>query len=681
MGIDSSLCTLEKLANRQDAAWCFNVPIYQRLYVWGDDQIKTLLTDVANAFDRNDTEFFLGGTLLVEKTTDEDRDEGVRRFDLIDGQQRFTTLWMLSTVPVWSGVMSDFSQVVLKDRTIARLHFSIREEVNDFLASMLPGGKATNTDAIDTRNMREAQQLMASFAQTYKRADGKPVDDAYLKALAGFVYRNVSLVLTQVPEGMDLNKLFEVINNRGIQLQHHEILKARLLHNIPPESRFRYAALWNACADMSGFVERNLCLETRLEAHRLGDLYNRGQLLHAGAVHGLLGRKADVQADEDKRLTLHDIIHTSHAEASTAWSTAPEDDGEAPWARSIIGFPLFLLHVLRIWLKEQGQGDLPRVLDRHLLALFEAFFLTPAEPAQRAAKAQGFIDLLWRMRVLWDEYVIKWVDQGDDEVHQVCHTSISASEDKRYINRSRDNTLHQGLSLLQSMLYHSQEITTHYWLTPFLYYIHKHAHTVRGGGGEVERYYGFLCHLDNQMLGDSAGTSLASRSRSFMDDPWRRASALQFEAVLAQPHGVRFSHYWFYKLDFVLWYEYQRKSEKARDLELWSNFRFTAKNSVEHISPQNPQATDTNTVSKDWLDRFGNLALVSRSINSEYGNMPYSEKRQRFLNKRAYEKRPDSLKMDMIYMNEMWGNVAADRHETAMLAALQGHYRRDFKIG
>lgn len=111
---------------------------------------------------------------------------------------------------------------------------------------------------------------MASFAQTYKRADGGPVDDEYLKALASFVYRNVSLVLTQVPEGMDLNKLFEVINNRGIQLQHHEILKARLLQDIPAESRFRFAALWNACADMSGFVERNLCLETQLEAHRLG---------------------------------------------------------------------------------------------------------------------------------------------------------------------------------------------------------------------------------------------------------------------------------------------------------------------------------------------------------------------------------------------------------------------------
>lgn len=676
MGIDSSLFTLEQLTNREDAKWCFNVPIYQRLYVWGDDQIKTLLTDMANAFDRRDAQFFLGGTLLVEKTTDKDRDQGVRRFDLIDGQQRFTTLWMLSTVPVWREVMGDFSRVLLKGGTIPRLHFSIREEVNDFLASMMLGGKSTDSEAIDTRSMRQAQQLMASFAQTYKRADGRPVDDEYLKALAGFVYRNVSLVLTQVPEGMDLNKLFEVINNRGIQLQHHEILKARLLHDIPAENRSRYAALWNACADMSGFVERNLCLETQLEAHKLGDLYNKGQLLHAGAVGGLLARKADgMHTGDDDRLTLEDIVGASISDTNTVLATITEDDGEAPWARSIIGFPLFLLHVLRIWLKEQGSQDLPRVLDRQLLELFETYLLVPAEPAQRGERAQGFIDLVWRMRVLWDEYVIKWVDQGDEEIHQICHTSISASEDKRYINRSRDNTLHQGLSLLQSMLYHSQEITTHYWLTPFLYFIYKHAHTVRGGGGEVEHYYGFLCHLDNQLLGEVTDASLVVRSRKFMDDPWRIASALQFETALAEDDGVRFAHYWFYKLDFVLWVEQQR------DRELWGNFRFTAKNSVEHVSPQNPQATDTNTVSKDWLDRFGNLALVSRGINSEYGNLPFNEKRQRFLNKRAYEQRPDSLKMDLIYSSEKWGEDEADAHQSAMLAEMRRHYQRVFNSG
>ncbi|NOM41578.1 DUF262 domain-containing protein, partial [Klebsiella pneumoniae] len=114
---------------------------------------------------------------LVEKTSEQDRLKGLRRFDLIDGQQRFTTLWMLSTVAIWNQVMGDFSRVVLKDSVIPRLHFSIREQVNTFLASMMPGKSGASPEIPDTQSMREAQQLMASFKQTYKRADGKPVDD------------------------------------------------------------------------------------------------------------------------------------------------------------------------------------------------------------------------------------------------------------------------------------------------------------------------------------------------------------------------------------------------------------------------------------------------------------------------------------------------------------------------
>ncbi len=50
----------------------------------------TLLNDLVNAYERGEEIFFLGGTLLVEQ----DR-KHVRHFDLIDGQQRFTTLWLL----------------------------------------------------------------------------------------------------------------------------------------------------------------------------------------------------------------------------------------------------------------------------------------------------------------------------------------------------------------------------------------------------------------------------------------------------------------------------------------------------------------------------------------------------------------------------------------------------------
>jgi len=66
---------------------------------------------------------------------------------------------------------------------------------------------------------------------------------------------------------------------------------------------------------------------------------------------------------------------------------------------------------------------------------------------------------------------------------------------------------------------------------------------------------------------------------------------------------------------------------------------------------------------------FGNLALVSRSINSEYGNMPFNEKRERFHNRN--KDRVDSLKMALIYGHETWNESLAKQHQDAMIALIK----------
>src|SRR5699024_7298694 len=108
-----------------------------------------------------------------------------------------------------------------------------------------------------------------------------------------------------------------------------------------------------------------------------------------------------------------------------------------------------------------------------------------------------------------------------------------------------------------------------------------------GADGGTQRAYQYLCHLDNHLLGDVDGEPLIKRTRRFLEEPWRKVPCAGFERDLAigVQSGLRTAHYWFYKLDFVLWYE------RARDHEHWQNFRFTAKNSVEHISPQRPRQT------------------------------------------------------------------------------------------
>jgi len=636
--------------------WHFNIPIYQRLYVWGEDQVLTLLNDLVNAYERGEDLFFLGGTLLVEQ-------DGVtgRHFDLIDGQQRFTTLWMLCHA--WQEALKPFLTVTEDVHTQTRLRFAIRPEVNHFLETLTFGSRGQPiADGEATKRMRTALDLMRSVFERRPLPEGVGNKETHLTGLTGFVFGKVKFVITTVPRETDLNKLFEVINNRGVQLQHHEILKARMLDALTETERGPYAVLWEACADMDSFIERNLAGLSGLSASEITEFYERGEFSDFEFVRRALSKRMHGKSNLhalDLESILQDLDHplTSDVDSEV-------EDADPTWVRSIFGFPLFLQHTLRIWLLENKRDDLPRLLDRELLTLFDEHFFQ--ESIKRAEDVRSFIALLWRLRVIFDIHFIKWIDQGEEEVHLISNISVSTSSGKRYVSRSRETDSHRAFSLLQSMLYHSQEITTQYWVTPLLLFMYRNpGEKTEAQVTKAKRYFDYLRHLDNHLLGSAADESLVIRTRAFMEKPWQRRS-LVHKAELTSANGVKFAHYWFYKLEFVLWF--QRK----RETEGWKKFRLTAKSSVEHISPQTPTERDSNQVDQA-LDCIGNLALVSRSLNSEYGNLPYNEKRQRFHNKN--KKRIDSLKMDLIYENKQWGDKQAFAHQKEMIECLEIYCR------
>lgn len=646
MEIRSKLYSLSEIV-RESPDWYFNIPIYQRLYVWGEDQVLTLLNDLVNAYERREDLFFLGGTLLVEQEV-----SSGRHFDLIDGQQRFTTLWLICHA--WRDALKSFLTVTTCKSTEPRLRFAIRPEVNRFLETLAFGDSDQSVPDEDaTKRMRVALDLMKSvFA---KRSLPAGVNDlgVHLTGLTEFVFDKVQFVITIVPRETDLNKLFEVINNRGVQLQQHEILKARMLDALTEAERGPYAVMWDACADMENFVERNLSGISGLSASEVTAFYEQGELLNPTTVRTKLQERMQDQSNLHA-LGLEEILKS--AEASPLPEAAAKDEDTDPkWVRSIFGFPLFLQHVLRIWLLENERADLTRLLDRELIELFTDNFFQDA--TRRAENVRSFIDLLWRLRVIFDEHIIKWADQGEEEIHLISNINMSTSSGKRYMNRSRQTDSHRAFSLLQSMLYHSQEITTQYWVTPLLLFMH------RNPGEKAERYFAYLSHLDNHLLGSEVDDSLVLRTLAFMKDPWLHRDLIH-QTELAKPSGVKFAHYWFYKLEFVLWFQEKRVTER------WKKFRLTAKSSVEHISPQTPTERDDNRVMQA-LDHFGNLALVSRSLNSEYSNLPFNEKRLRFLNKN--KSRIDSLKMDLIYENEHWNDTKAFSHQQAMIECLESY--------
>ena len=63
------------------------VPIYQRNYAWGEDQITQLLQDIYDASKNEESNYFIGSLVVLLRT------DGV--FEVIDGQQRLTTLHLI----------------------------------------------------------------------------------------------------------------------------------------------------------------------------------------------------------------------------------------------------------------------------------------------------------------------------------------------------------------------------------------------------------------------------------------------------------------------------------------------------------------------------------------------------------------------------------------------------------
>lgn len=642
---------LINIASVVDEGWEFNIPIYQRLYVWSEEQVKTLFEDLHTAYTAKKDLYYIGGIITVKNALKQNL------YDLVDGQQRFTTLWLLS-----NELKRDLLSFTYNGKNL-RLQFSIRENVSEFLTSIGPITKVNeaSNDFSDLIQIGKARNLIIQLI------DKHLTNESDKQAFSNFIFEKVKMVKTTVPSSNDLNKLFEALNNRGTQLEHHEILKARLLSFIESvNKRQKYAKLWQACSVMDNYIERVIALEIG-SAQRIAAYYNNGFALKE--VLSLFDYR-----DSNKELSLSEVIKKPD-KYSTISDTFKKELDHHPQAnedefepvRSILSFPQLLLHTLRIFLYKQNKKDIQRINEKELLEIFDKHFLKSDFIDEKSVLE--FIETLFKVRYAFDRYVIKWVTLGDQKEEHIIK-DIYKQNQKRggqtyYLRRIKKEEFH-GIALLQSILYHSQQNTTQYWLTPFLYWM-------------IDKRPGFdvaflwLRQLDNTLLSSNTEEiPLPERTIQSMSEYLRYNPAP--EAIFGSidnpnEDGTAFPHYWFYKIEFVLWY-YRNKLGKA---EVWKDYKITARNSIEHIGPQNPRASE-DKVCTEMLDTMGNLVLVTRSINSEYSDKAFGIKRSMFIDKKS-KGSIDSLKSDLIYEDQNWNDTFAKEHLKKIMEILNTYFQ------
>ncbi|AZY50870.1 DUF262 domain-containing protein [Bordetella avium] len=603
----------------------YTVPVYQRNYAWGSEQIEQLISDILDASKEGEQSYFLGNLVTQQRTL-----RSAQGFEVVDGQQRLTTLYLLL-----SFLEEEGREPYSLHR--GRLQYESRVRASEALRRV---GQTVSPSAAPTEvglssedsGIHEGyniiQQMFRQHAELRNERDRSKFAD-YLRT-------RVNLVRASMPAGTDLNRYFEVMNTRGQQLEQVDIVKARLMSLLPDAEHAAFAWIWDACVDMDSYVQMSLTRQNpELRTKVFGNDWSWLRCENFQALNELRST-ANAVMTAGTALSLDDALRN--------YASSPQEEsrksGESERFRSPIGFAVFLLHVLKIHSNEikEDEGQLD---DKRLIKSF-----TKAMPAGCEAQwVRDFIFTLLKCRNLFDSFILKrqfgastqdedgdWSlqrlqkqSQGPGYVHLFSKTDAESEEGNDADVDTRE------LLLLQSMLritYTSPR--TMHWITQVLYW---------------------LSPQDPETVSRS---ELIVLLKSYARG---KVKAAFFSA--RQPEGFAISRIVFTYLDYLL---LQPSGQ---------SFKFQFRNSIEHFYPQKPQgAQPGSAVSEKCLHLLGNLALVTASANSAFSNNDPKVKAESF--KGAIEKQSPKLwKMAAITRREGWGDEQILRHHDEMVKLLQ----------
>ena len=625
----------------------FLIPVYQRPYVWDDREIKKLLEDLKYNFENNNLrQYFVGNTYAIKSGKE-------NKYEVIDGQQRFTTFWLISlcfkTLSVQSEIENylEIQYETLKD---IRFDFDIRKEVYEYLKGLLDG---TTERRFEDVSRLEFLKNIASGIETIKGYLNTEIDKNELQSFGNYIYQNVKFVFNQAPKNTDLNALFVALGTSGVQLQQSDILKARLLDKLDKGDRVAYAKVWEACENMNNYFESNVKVSLPYDTSKVVEndfkKFDREKFdREKFAVNSL--QTVSMSLEQNKGFTIQEIINEDNSLIADS-GKSQESNSEC---RSIISFNVFLLHVLRIYRKRKEiEVDVDTLDPKKLLQTFNI---------NQIDNVREFIELMWRIRYLFDKHIVKWLKDEDESFDEeekllLSYINTAKNEDKAYFSRKEKEF--SNIQMLQSVLYFTGSFIHQYWLSPFLNFLLENEDTTD------EFILKELERIDNIMLpGDKKEISwqILIKKESGFDIEHLRS--------LKDALGVHFNHYWFYKLEYLLWKSWDRSKTDQK----FNTYRITSKNSVEHIFPQHQEYKAKLEDLNDnivWLNSFGNLALLSVGQNSSYSNQDVDKKRIDFSKKTTY----DSLKLAKIYAQDNWNSEQIREHQEEMIEILVNHYK------
>lgn len=220
----------------------FYVPRYQRGYRWGKQEVTELLDDILQYHettqdrDNKVSRFYCLQPVVVKAKEWEEDNGKIKGWELIDGQQRLTTIYLILTYLQEIRNRVNFKHIEDKS-ALYRLYFETREASKDFFIQKKFVEKIDKTN-VDFFHISTAYQIIKKWFET------NGFEHEILNTLLKVDY-NVSIIWYEAVETTENDSsidLFTRLNDGKIPLTDAELIKALLLQaDIYPSNEERYA--------------------------------------------------------------------------------------------------------------------------------------------------------------------------------------------------------------------------------------------------------------------------------------------------------------------------------------------------------------------------------------------------------------------------------------------------------
>ncbi|WQU28553.1 DUF262 domain-containing protein [Helicobacter pylori] len=247
-----------------DGDYFYQVPDYQRPYVWDKDHLGALIDDLVSSYTNNkEDEYFCGSIVIAKNQKD-------KRWDVVDGQQRLTSFIILACtiLKLYKNSLGQKSKAVIKesiydrhDEKKERLKFLTAQNCNNiFENTVLNNLEFEDNIKKSELNKKFEENTYLRNAYYFKELLNESVENGSISDIDDFVkwfYEHIVLTRIICFEQDSAMQIFQVLNDRGQPLSPIDILKSNLMQEIKQDSEKRkdFITTWDKLVEACKSVE------------------------------------------------------------------------------------------------------------------------------------------------------------------------------------------------------------------------------------------------------------------------------------------------------------------------------------------------------------------------------------------------------------------------------------------